>query len=192
MANVKKLGTSKIVPGNTVYCIIRRELDDFRLDDADGLTFAAAPADPYVSLTEDSAIKGLYEVSESRVAWNDGRYRAFIYIQSGASPAPVDDALVDQMDFWVLGDLIVNAVPWETGTVQTDAANSTISFKTDLASTTDGYCNGSFVKFTSGALINQTKKIATPGYGGTSKLLQVTSGFTEIPTAGDTFIIINQ
>jgi hypothetical protein len=96
------------------------------------------------------------------------------------------------MDFWVLGDLIVNAVPWESGTVVTDANNSIISFKTDLASTTDNYCSGSFVKFTSGALINQTKKIATPGYGGTSKLMLVTAGFTEIPTAGDRFIIINQ
>ena len=94
------------------------------------------------------------------------------------------------MDFWVLGDLIVNTVPWETGTVQTDAANSTISFKTDLASTTDSYCVGSFVKFTSGALINQTRKITR--YGGTSKLMLVTAGFTATPTAGDTFIIINQ
>ena len=94
------------------------------------------------------------------------------------------------MDFWVLGDLAVDAVPWESGTVQTDAANSTISFKTDLASTTDSYCVGSFVKFTSGALINQTRKIS--GYGGTSKLMLVTSGFTEIPTDGDRFIIINQ
>jgi len=192
MANVKKIGTSKIVPGNIVYCIVRREADGFRLDDADGLTFAAAPADPYVSLTEDSVIKGLYEVSESRVAWNDGRYKVFIYVQSGASPAPVNDALFDQMDFWVLGDQVVNVVPWESGTVVTDASNSIISFKTDLSSTVDGYCNGSFVKFTSGALINQTKKISTPGYGGTSKLIQVTSGFTEIPAVGDTFIIINQ
>lgn len=94
------------------------------------------------------------------------------------------------MDFWVLGDQIVNAVPWETGTVQTDAANSIISFKTDLASTTDSYCVGSFVKFTSGALINQTRKIT--GYGGTSKMILVSSGFTAIPTAADTFIIINQ
>lgn len=190
MANVKKLSTVKSVPGNTVYCIVRREADGFRLDDADGLTFAAAPADPYVSLTEDSVIKGLYELSESRVAWNDGRYRAFFYILSGASPAPVDDALVDLMDFWVLGDQIVNAVPWEYGTVVTDSSNSIISFKTDLASTTDSYCAGSFVKFTSGALINQTRRVSS--FGGTSKMILVSSGFTAIPTAGDKFIVINQ
>ena len=94
------------------------------------------------------------------------------------------------MDFWVLGDLIVNAVPFETGTVQTDANNSIITFNSGLASTTNDYCAGSFVKFTSGNLINQTRKIQS--YGGTSKLILVTSGFTEVPTVGDKFIIINQ
>jgi len=78
----------------------------------------------------------------------------------------------------------------ETGTVVADASNSIISFKTDLASTTDSYCVGSFVKFTSGVLINQVRKIS--GFGGTSKLMLVTSGFTAIPTAGDRFIVINQ
>jgi len=80
----------------------------------------------------------------------------------------------------------------ETGLVVADASNSIISFKTDLPSTTDNYCSGSFVKFIAGALINQVKKIATPGYGVTSKMMLVTDGFTEIPTAGDRFIIINQ
>jgi len=78
----------------------------------------------------------------------------------------------------------------ETGLVATDASNSIISFKTDLPSTTDDYCVPNFVKFIDGALINQTRKIA--GYGGTSKLMLVTSGFTEIPTVGDRFVIINQ
>lgn len=94
------------------------------------------------------------------------------------------------MDVWVLGDLIVNAVPWEYGTVVADANNSTISFNSGLASAVDSYCAGSFVKFTSGALINQTRRISS--YGGTSKMILVSSGFTGIPTAGDKFIIINQ
>lgn len=191
MANVKKLGTIKIVTGATCYAIVRREVDGYRLNDADG-TFTAVPADPYLSLAEDWVIKWLYEVSESRTAWNDGRYKAFVYLQNDVAPDPPNDALLDLLDFWILGDLIANTVPWESGTVQSDALNSIISFKTDLPSTTDNYCSGSFVKFTSGALINQTKKIATPGYGGTSKLMLVTSGFTEIPTVGDRFIIINQ
>jgi len=94
------------------------------------------------------------------------------------------------MDFWVLGDLIVNTVPWESGTVVTDANNSIISFNSGLASTIDSYCAGSFVKFTSGNCINQTRRISS--YGGTSKMILVSSGFTETPAAGDKFIIINQ
>jgi hypothetical protein len=81
MANVKKLSTTKIVTGSTVYCIIRREVDGYMLDDANG-AFAAAPVDPYVSLTEDGTIKGLYEKSESRTAWEPGRYRVFFYNQT--------------------------------------------------------------------------------------------------------------
>jgi hypothetical protein len=81
MANVKKLGTTKVVTGSTVYCIIRREADLFLLDDADG-AFAAFPTDPYLSLAEDSVIKGLYEVSESRMAWEPGRYKVFFYKQA--------------------------------------------------------------------------------------------------------------
>lgn len=76
------------------------------------------------------------------------------------------------------------------GAVVADPLNSIISFNSGLSSTTDSYCVGSFVKFTSGALINQTGRIS--GYGGTSKLILVTSGFTAIPTVGDKFIIINQ
>jgi hypothetical protein len=76
------------------------------------------------------------------------------------------------------------------GAVVSDASNSIISFKTDLASTVDGYCIGSFLKFTTGNCINQVRKISN--YGGTSKLLLVTSGFTEIPAVADKFIIINQ
>jgi hypothetical protein len=81
MANVKKLGTINIATGASVYCIVRREADGFMLDDADG-TFSAAPADPYLALTEDAVIKGLYEVSESRTVWNQGRYKAFFYNQT--------------------------------------------------------------------------------------------------------------
>jgi len=78
----------------------------------------------------------------------------------------------------------------ETGLVVTDGSNTIISFKTDLFSATDNYCVGSFIKFTSGTLVNQTRKIS--GYGGTSKFIQVSSGFTDIPSAADEFLIINQ
>lgn len=87
MANIKKLFTTKVAAGRTVYCIIRREADGFLLNNADG-TFAAAPANKNLVLTEDPAISGLYEVSESRTAWNDGRYKAFIYALGSVSITP--------------------------------------------------------------------------------------------------------
>lgn len=78
----------------------------------------------------------------------------------------------------------------DEGVVATDASNSIISFKTNLPSAEDNYCVPNFIKFITGACVNQTRKIS--GYGGTSKLLLVTSGFTDIPADGDRFIIINQ
>ena len=92
MPNVKKLSTTKIASGCTVYCIVRREVDGYLLNDDDG-TFAAAPTNKNLVLTEDSSIPGLYEVSESRVAWNDGRYKAFIYALGSISITPTAAAI---------------------------------------------------------------------------------------------------
>jgi hypothetical protein len=57
MPNTKKISMGWSETGKTVYAIIRREADSFRLNDADG-AFATAPADPYLSLAEDAVIKG--------------------------------------------------------------------------------------------------------------------------------------
>jgi len=189
MPNVKLLGTTKIVTTVAVYCIVRREADNYRLDDADG-AFTASPADPYISCTEDSIIKGLYEKSESRTAWAAGRYKAFFYKQVGGSPAPVSDVLSDIMDFYVVGDRICVDFPFEYGKVVSDAGNGAAAFVTDLLSSTGNYCKDSYLKFVSGALINQQKRISA--YNGTSKLVTVSSAFTGTPAAGDEFFIVNQ
>jgi hypothetical protein len=110
MANVKKLSTTKIVTGSTVYCIIRREVDGYYLNDADG-AFANAPADPYDELAEDGTIKGLYEISESRTAWEPGWYKVFFYKQAGGAPAPASDTLPDSLDLFVVGDQITTNFP---------------------------------------------------------------------------------
>ena len=88
MANVKKLIATNISAGRTVYCIVRRESDGNLLNNADG-TFAVAPANKNLVLVENASIPGLYEASESRVAWNDGRYRVFIYALGSVSITPV-------------------------------------------------------------------------------------------------------
>lgn len=103
MANPKDIIADWSQTGLTVYCIIRREVDDFRLDDADG-SFAAAPADPYLSLTEDSVIKGRYEVAESRTVWDDGLYTVAVYRQSDASPVPVSDIIIGTGKLYIKDD----------------------------------------------------------------------------------------
>jgi hypothetical protein len=189
MANVKKFGTTKIVTGSTVYCIIRREVDGYRMNDADG-AFAAAPADPYVSLTEDSVLKGFYEKSESRTAWEPGWYKIFFYKQAGGAPAPASDTLPDFIDLFVVGDQITTNFPFEYAKVATDAGNGATSFKTDLTSTVDSYCVGSYLKIASGALINEVRRISA--YNGTSKVITLSSAFTATPAVGVEFYIVNQ
>lgn len=103
MPNSKKITLDHSETGKTLYAIVRREADSYRLSDADG-TFAAAPADPYLSLTEDSVIKGMYEVDESRTAWDDGRYTVTIYRQAGGSPSPVADTVIGSGEIYIVSD----------------------------------------------------------------------------------------
>ena len=93
MAENKRITLDWDATGLTVYCIIRRETDNFRMDDADG-SFAESPADPYIDLTEDAVIKGRYELDESRTVWDNGRYSVAIYNQAGGSPVPVSDIII--------------------------------------------------------------------------------------------------
>lgn len=189
MANVKKLSTAKIVTGSTVYCIIRREVDGYLLNDADG-AFANAPADPYDELTEDGTIKGLFEISESRTAWEPGYYKVFFFKQSGGGPAPASDTLEDSLDLIVVGDRIATNFPFEYGKVATDAGNGATSFKTDLTSAITSYCVGSYMKIASGTLINEVRRITA--YNGTSKVITLSSAFTAAPADGVEFYIVNQ
>jgi len=124
MANAKKIIAPWSETGLTVYCIVRRETDGYRLDDADG-TFAASPADPYLSLTEDSIIKGLYEVSESRTAWTDGRHTVTVYRQAGASPVPASDQVIGSGEMWIVSDSEV-------------ALDDPANFKADVSNVTVG------------------------------------------------------
>lgn len=107
MANVKKIILDFSETGVTLYAIIRMEVDSYRMNDVDG-SFALNPADPYILLTEDSVIKGRYELSESRAVWDDGEYTAAVYMQTGGSPVPADDMIIASWDVWIYSDIQYN------------------------------------------------------------------------------------
>lgn len=108
MANAKKI-TAHTDTGKTVYAVITREADGYLLNDADG-TFAAAPADPYLSLSEHATIKGRYDVSESRTAWNDGRYIVTVYRQAGGTPVPASDTVAGTGEMKIESDAEVTEI----------------------------------------------------------------------------------
>ena len=107
MAEIKRIIHNQDESAATVYGIGRRMVDKYRLNDADG-AFAAAPADPYITFTEDSIIKGKYELEESRTVWDDGEYDFTVYQQIGGSPDPLTDILVGSILFAIKDDFILD------------------------------------------------------------------------------------
>jgi hypothetical protein len=134
MAENKKIILDWDTTGLTVYCIIRRESDNFRMDDADG-SFSASPADPYVGLTEDAVIKGRYELDEARTVWTDGLYTVAIYNQGGGSPAPTSDTIIGTGPaYWAIKDdleVFLSAPAAEEATLDAHEA-ARASMQTDL------------------------------------------------------------
>lgn len=119
MATKKFIGYT--TTAKTVYGIIERQADSYRMNDADG-TFAAAPADPYVSFTEHSVIKGEYVLSESRTVWNDGMYKCTVYEQAGGSPAPASDLVVAYQYMYIVSDTEIVNEP-KVDAILTDTAD---------------------------------------------------------------------
>ena len=78
-----------------------------------------------------------------------------------------------------------------TGTVvdDNDPDPTATAFETDLAEASNDHYNGAFLVFTSGALLDQSRKVA--GYVGATKVI-TTSAFTEAPAGGDTFAILGR
>lgn len=141
MANIKRIFLDWDETGITVYYISRREIDNYRMDDADG-DFASAPADPYQELTEDVVIKGRYESDESRVAWDNGVYTFIFYAQAGGSPVPVNDRVIGTGEMVIENDLevyISALYALETTAQSIKAQTDILTFTgSDVHSTLDG------------------------------------------------------
>jgi len=130
MAENKRITLDWDATGLTVYCIIRREADNFRMDDANG-SFAESPSDPYISLTEDTVIKGRYELDEARTVWNDDRYTVAFYNQVGGSEIPANDTIIGTGELIIKNDLEVFLNEAMRGT--DNAALASICTETRLA-----------------------------------------------------------
>lgn len=129
MANAKQILLPYSETGKTVYAVIERQADSYFLNDATG-AFAAAPTDKYLSMPENSITLGLYMVTESRTAWDDGNYTVTVYKQAGGSPNLSVDTLLGSGVMVLLGDTEVGTVPIFQG--NTDAM--TIVQKAELLS----------------------------------------------------------
>ena len=75
-----------------------------------------------------------------------------------------------------------------SGVVTADAGNTTTSFKTNLAESSSNYWKDSLVMFTSGALLNQVKRVGA--YNGTSGVITLTAALSGIPSGDDRFILV--
>lgn len=76
-----------------------------------------------------------------------------------------------------------------SGTVAADGGNTATTFKTDLTEATADYWKDSLLMFTSGALIDQVKKVSA--FNASTDFITLASGFTAAPSAGDRFILIS-
>lgn len=217
MANDKEIKVSYSITGVTVQVRIKRETDGFLLDDADG-SFGAAPADSLVDLTEHATIKGLYELTESRTAWDDGKYTVAAYVSTDL------DTIIASGQIEILDDLkiIISEAESQGSTdgvwnalLRKDtyndgqsagkrlrdlgsiiAADGTIddpsptdtSFITDLTSTVDGLYVDQVVVIDDDTDLIGQSRVISE-YDGTTKRITVDEAFSQVPLNGSDIII---
>jgi hypothetical protein len=203
--------------GETVYCIVQRDADFYYLDNTTG-GFTDTPVSAPVPMFEDTIIKGRYKLSENRSVWNDGKYYIAIYKQLGGSPSPVADLIISSVAMWIGNDAdlsldsfnglaaikaqtdlltfdasnnIKSVQQYPTGAVVDDPLNDAANFITNLTETADNHWKDSWLKFTSGSLISQVRKVIA--YVGSTKRISFSApGFTSVPAPADTFKLIDE
>ena len=105
MAENKNIRFDYYEKGLSLYCIVRKEINQYILDNTDGV-FRPSPADPYFAMTENAVVKGLYEVNENRTLWEDGNYHCTVFQQLGASPNPETDDKLGEGDIFIVNEHI--------------------------------------------------------------------------------------
>lgn len=76
------------------------------------------------------------------------------------------------------------------GTVQTDAGNTTLTFKTNLPSVVNNFYKDAWLLFRTGSLAGQLKQVSA--YTGGTLFITLASALTAAPINGDTFVIVNR
>lgn len=138
----------------------------------DGVNFANVTGTPAEILLSDASPSGCYRLALSALEASTG-WGHLTLNKTNCRPVDVAGALGEQPTFKVVAD----------------AGNSATSFVTDLASSVTDYWKGVLVRFQTGALAGQVRKVT--GYNGTTKALSFTTGFTAAPATDDVFAIVN-
>lgn len=77
-----------------------------------------------------------------------------------------------------------------SGVVVADVGNNSGAFKIDLTTTEDNKFRDAWCCFLTGALVDQVHEVT--GHNAATSFLTFTRAFSQAPTAGDTFILINK
>lgn len=115
---------------------------------------------------------------------------AFITLQTLASTLADVNAKTALLNFNSANE-VKSAQQFPTGVIVADGGNTALTFKTDRTEgVNDFWINGSWIQFTSGSLLGQTRQIT--GYNGTTKFITVGATLTSVPSAADAFKILNE
>lgn len=76
-----------------------------------------------------------------------------------------------------------------SASVVADGSNTATTFKTDRAETATDYWKDALVRFTSGNLKGQVRKVTA--YDGSTKFVTLSSAFSSAPSAADRFLLVS-
>lgn len=121
-----------------------------------------------------------------------GLYR--LDIPDGACAVGADYVIVALVFSGVLAEaveIVLDPMPDVIpGTVIADSANTSLTFRTNLASNVTNFYKDAWLLFRTGALAGQVKQIRS--YTGATAAITVLSAFTAAPNTNDTFVLVNR
>lgn len=106
----------------------------------------------------------------------------------------IDILFVDQTSPKEWADLHIHLQPVSDlgtpGSVVADAGNTATSFKTNITSSVTDFCKNQAIRFVSGALKNQVRKVTA--FDTATSFITVDAAFSVAPSGGDDFIILGK